>query len=647
MTRLTSAQPNPLRQRAARSAGFGGVLPKHEPEEDARVGGGGVLVPGRALVPGIGNRAGDVSGKLADRLSCLIIHSLVTDLVTLPDPKQTASIGGNSPVRRRTVNRKVPAIDLALCSVSVGRVNMVKKASRFQRVREAAQALLKDRAPETLAGFSNWEKFAHFWVLVGKSFTRNRCPVRASALAYATVLALIPMLAVAISISSALLKKEGEAEIDKFILKLVESVTTVATVNTNTAGATPFEAAEVTNPPPPAAAALPAETTNRTAFTESGGGSTRTRLSALAQTEEAVNTRHAVARYIHKFIQNTRSGTLGVTGSVLLIFAAISMLSRIEDTFNDIWGVARGRSWFMRIVLYWGVISLAPMLLIVALGLASGPHLEGTRKLLATVPYARTLIFQFLPVVVLCLTFAVFYVLMPNTKVHWGAALVGGLAGGGLFHLNNFVSVLYVSRVVSNSKIYGSLGLVPVFMIGLYFSWLILLFGAQVAYAFQNRATYFEEKQVESINQRGREFVALRLMTCVGQRFAQGEPPPSAVEISEALAVPTRLVQQIMQTLSAARLVTEAAGDEAAYLPARPLETITCHDVLLALRASQGQELATRDEPTRIEVYGEFHRIQEAERQAASSVTMLALVNRAQAHVAELPAPPSNNPTIH
>src|SRR5882724_4479944 len=111
------------------------------------------------------------------------------------------------------------------------------------------------------------------------------------------------------------------------------------------------------------------------------------------------------------------------------------------------------------------------------------------------------LIFVFLPIVVLTLTFGAFYLLMPNTKVKWQAALVGGAVGGILFHLNNLVSVLYVSRVVSNSKIYGSLGLVPVFMIGLYFSWLILLFGAQVAYAFQNRGSYVEEKQVETINQ--------------------------------------------------------------------------------------------------------------------------------------------------
>jgi membrane protein len=515
---------------------------------------------------------------------------------------------------------------------------MAKKVSRFQKFREDALALFDERALGSLTGFSTWQKFAHFWVLVWKSFTRNRCPVRASALAYVTVLALIPMLAVAMSISSALLKQEGEDQIDQFIVKLVASVIPPANISTNGAaaegGTTNLAIAASLST---AGTSTPVGPIEAQSVSAGGTETNQNLLPSFARDEQAVKARRAIARYIHEFIQNTRSGALGVTGSILLVFAAISMLSRIEDTFNDIWGVARGRSWFMRIVLYWGVISLAPMLLVVALGLASGPHLAGTREFLTTMPFVSNLLFKFLPVVMLCLTFALFYALIPNTKVHWQAALAGGLAGGMLFHLNNVVSVLYVSRVVSNSKIYGSLGLVPVFMIGLYFGWLILLFGAQVAYAYQNRATYFEERQVENINQRGREFIALRLMTCIGQCFMRGEPPPSAVEIAQTLAVPTRLVQQIMQTLSAARLVTEAAGPEPAYLPARPLETITCHDILLALRASQGQELATRDEPTRVEVYGEFHRIQEAERQAAASVTMLALVNRAQGHVAELP----------
>jgi len=280
----------------------------------------------------------------------------------------------------------------------------------------------------------------------------------------------------------------------------------------------------------------------------------------------------------------------------------------------------------MRVMLYWGVIALAPLLLVMAVGFATGPHLAATRHLLT--PVFSRFVFQVLPVVLLCLTFAVFYMLMPNTKVHWRAALTGGLVGGLLWHLNNVVSVIYVSRVVSNSKIYGSLGLIPVFMIGLYCSWLILLFGAQVAYAFQNRAAYLEEKQIENINQRGREFIALRLMTYIGQRFLRGEAPPSVDEIGGQLCVPTRLIQQILQTLCAARLAVEAAGADPSYLPARPLENLSCHDILLAMRAGAGQELATRDEPARLEVYGEFQRIQEAERQAAASVTMLALASR-------------------
>lgn len=504
----------------------------------------------------------------------------------------------------------------------------VKKFSRLHKIRDEAKALLDESALRRAEGLSKFHRFVHFWVMVWQSFNRNRCPVRASALAYATLLALIPMLAVAVSVTSSLLKKQGEERINEFILKLVASVTPPAVVTTNAVPTTTnltTQAADVTDTNQTAKAAPPSPST---APVEESGTSNAPVLPS--QGEKPLLARSTVAVEIHEFLQNTRSGALGLTGSVLLIFAAISMLSRIEMTFNDIWGVARGRSWFMRVVLYWGVLTLAPVLLVGAIGLASGPHLESTKQLLTQMPFVGKLLFDVLPVVLLCLTFGLFYMLIPNAKVKPIPALIGGLVGGMLFHLNNVFSVFYVSRVVSNSKIYGSLGLVPVFMIGLYLFWWILLFGAQVAYAFQNRASYLEEKQLENINQRGREFIALRLMTCVGRRFGQGEAPPTVVDICEELCVPSRLVRQIMQVLSGARLVVETAGPELGWLPARPLESITCHDVLLAMRASQGQELATREGPARNEVYGEFQRIEEAERTAAASVTMLALVSRTQ-----------------
>jgi len=279
------------------------------------------------------------------------------------------------------------------------------------------------------------------------------------------------------------------------------------------------------------------------------------------------------------------------------------------------------------------VISLGPLLLASAMLLASGPYFQTTKSTLGEVPFIGNLSFKLLPLVMLWLTFALLYQLVPNTKVRFGAALFGGVVGGSLWHLNNVFGFLYVSRVVANSKMYGSLGLVPVFMAGIYLSWLILLFGAQMAYAFQNREAYLQDKLAENVNQRGREFVALRLMTCIGQRYQHGLPPATIQIMSQELGVPSRLAQQVLHTLLAARLVVEITGREPAYAPARPLETINCHHILLAMRATHGQELATRDEPMRAEVLGEFARIQAAEKSAAASVTMLALVSRAPAQL--------------
>src|SRR5713226_8556646 len=110
---------------------------------------------------------------------------------------------------------------------------MANKVSRFRRIREGAQALWEERGIEAEGERTKQHKFAHFWVMVWRSFVRNRCPIRASALAYATLLALIPMLAVVMSITSTFLKKEGEERIDQFIVKMVASLTPEAVLATN------------------------------------------------------------------------------------------------------------------------------------------------------------------------------------------------------------------------------------------------------------------------------------------------------------------------------------------------------------------------------------------------------------------------------
>ena len=471
------------------------------------------------------------------------------------------------------------------------------------------------------------ERFAHFWTLVARHFVRNRCLIRASALAYTTLLALIPLLAVVISISSSLLKNADE---DKFYSAIASVAPAVAYPAKNAPTNSISAANAGTNSPDQENFSDTEVSTNSTAV-----------ATASTNNTAQVTVQKELARQLRVFVQNTQGATLGVTGTIVFVFIAIMMLSRIEETFNDIWGVARGRTWLTRVVLYWTAITLGPLLLLTAVSLAGGSQVQAVKDYFQQTPELGNLLLKFLPLVVLWFTFALIYQIVPNTKVQFSAALAGGIIGGTLWHVNNVFGFIYVARVIQNSEIYGKIFLVPVFMLGLYFSWAILLFGAQVAYAYQNRAAYLQDRLAENVNQRGREFVALRIMTMLGQRFQAGQKPASVIQIATELGVPSRLTQQILRTLANAQLVTEVGGVEAGYVPARPLENINAHHILVALRSGSGHDLPLAEAPALAEIYGEFARIEEAERIAAEKISLLTLAMRTPSRPV-LAAPPEN-----
>src|SRR5947207_6255971 len=455
--------------------------------------------------------------------------------------------------------------------------------SQIKKLQAEAQVLLDERGMAGVdeAQLHPFKKFVHFWVLVGKSFARNRCPVRAAALAYTTLLALIPLLAVGLGVSTTLLNssKEKTAEL---ISKVVE-------------GLAP-------------------------------------QLDQVPGTEQdKVEARKRIVEQIQTFVATINSGALGLTGTVGLVFVAIGLLSTIEATFNDIWGVPRGRNWFVRIIHYWAAVTLGPLVVILVMGLAIGSRFQAAQDLIEETPIIGGLLFKMIPFFLLCGSFTLLYQFMPNTRVNWQAAAFGGLVAGALWILNGNFNALFTSRVISASKIYGSLSAIPILLFGLYLSWTILLFGAQVAYAYQNRRAYLQEKQAENVNQRGREFIALRLMTLVGQKFHRGELPPTVREVSESLSVSSRLISQIIPPLLQRKLLAEVATPETAYCPARPLDRISCEDILQALRAGLGHEPATREEPTRDLVRGAFDEIRQSEQRVARAVTLQAVVERIEA----------------
>jgi len=346
---------------------------------------------------------------------------------------------------------------------------------------------------------------------------------------------------------------------------------------------------------------------------------------------QGADPRQEVVDRLMQFVSNIQTKTLGATGIIGLIVVAIMLLSTIEDTFNDIWGVSRGRNWFRRLVQYWTTISLGPIVLAAGLALLSSGYLQSGQAFLKHWYWLWTLLFKALPFLLVTTAFALLYKLMPNTQVNWGAALIGGFVGGSLWLVLNIFNGVFLSRVLSMSNIYGPLSIIPIFLVGMYFSWLIVLFGAQVGYAYQNRVVYVQEKKAESVSQRGREYVALRLMTYMAQRFDRSQRPPTLQDLATELGVPSRLVSMVLGPLIDNHLVLEVnVGGEVAYTPGRPIENITCYDVLETLRAGGGQELVTRDDPSRAPVCAEFEHILQAERQGAA-VTLKELVRRVPA----------------
>ncbi len=442
------------------------------------------------------------------------------------------------------------------------------------------------------------QRSLHFCFLVARSFVDNRCLARASALSYTTLLAMIPLLAVGLTFASSFVKSDS-AKIDEWIGAGLNQIAPQLVLTTGLSNKTDH-AVGATN------ASTAISSTNNPSDLQLKDPNARNKITkfvtdSIAGISQSIETGSNVARTI---------------ATIALLFVGISLLSTIETTLNDIWGVRRGRSWVSRIVQYWAAITLGPLLLLVALSLNIGSHFASVQQ------HLGGLVSQVLPILLVTISFTLFYQLMPNTKVHFRAALVGGVVGGVLLHLNHTFSALYAGQVLRNSTVYGSLSIIPIFMVGTYISWVIVLFGAQVSYACQNRRVYLQDKLAENLNQRGREFVAARLMTFIADRFKASQPPATVTELSNSLGLPSRLTIKILQILVQNHLLVEVAGLEVAFAPAQPLDKISYQAILEAMRAGYGQDLATRDDAQREKIRARLQKIEQAETSVAAKITL-------------------------
>lgn len=292
-----------------------------------------------------------------------------------------------------------------------------------------------------------------------------------------------------------------------------------------------------------------------------------------------------IAQLIDGFINSSRSGTVGAVGAITLIIIVLQLFTSVETSFNEIWGVRRGRSWVMRIVLYWTVLTLGAVLFFAALtGLSAGAVFNAFET---HIPYGTEVVamLKFLlpagSLVILVAMLTIFYRTIPNTHVWWRAALIGAVVVASLIVLNNFLAFLYLKRIVLQKSLYGSLGILPILMFGLYVFWFFVLLGGQVSYAVQNVNFRNSQAAWNTLAESMRERLSLIVLLMIGRRFQACLPPSTASTLSTRLKVPTQILNECINRLVQMNLVTpipplpDSDSTDHRYQPARPLNRIS------------------------------------------------------------------------
>ena len=263
--------------------------------------------------------------------------------------------------------------------------------------------------------------------------------------------------------------------------------------------------------------------------------------------------------FVDNYLNMAQGGVFIGIGLILLFYTVINLISTIEGTFNDIWQVKKGRSWHRKMTDYLALFIILPAMMTISSGLSlftSTMKNSFLNEYVFFTPVADAIL-KLAPYVITVLLFTVLYVLVPNTKVKFLNALAAGLITGCAFQFFQFIYISGQIWVSKYNAIYGSFAALPLLLLWLQISWLLCLFGAEIAYASQNVKKFSFERDSKNVSRRYKDFLILLIASLIIKRFEKGETPYTADELSDANRIPIRLTMEIIYLLNELGVVTE------------------------------------------------------------------------------------------
>lgn len=311
-------------------------------------------------------------------------------------------------------------------------------------------------------------------------------------------------------------------------------------------------------------------------------------LKGLEGQEEIVK---RIVEFAHALLEDVKGGFIAGLGLLILFYTIIKILSHIENALNDIWGIKKPRSLGRKITDYLSVMLIGPVLfftsstMTVFISSRVQQIVEGTSALRVVSPGISFLL-QFLPYMALWILFSFVYIFIPNTKIKWSSGILGGIIAGTLYHLFQFFYISLQIGVAKYNAVYGGFAALPLFFIWMQTGWLIVLFGAEIAFAHQNVETYEFEQECLTVSHAFKRLLSLRILHLLIRAFAMGRKPYTGGQIAHELEMPIRLVNEILFDLTASGFAIEVKADEGketAYEPARDPDTLTIKNVIETL----------------------------------------------------------------
>ena len=294
----------------------------------------------------------------------------------------------------------------------------------------------------------------------------------------------------------------------------------------------------------------------------------RKRLHEFIFDNLAPGVREQIGGYLDEFIGRASASAMGGVGGLFLLFSVVGLLRNIERSLDEIWGVTTPRTLVRRIIIYWCVLTMGPIAMavsVLATRMAQAAMETAVPSgLLVLVPWATSL-------------FALFFLFfaVPNAKVRVQAALAGALVSATAWEIAKRLYAFFATHSFRYNAIYGSLGAVPLFLLWVYVSWVVVLFGARLAYALQYAVTSANAPRI--FDTRCREVLCTRVALEAAVAFQSGKPPPTPGSIAQVLSLEVSFVGEAIDALREGGLLAEAING--GLVPARAPEKIRLLDI--------------------------------------------------------------------